>query len=153
MRALSQKKKWLWIFQAALIFSIIGSSIATAFYLLLSESILAVMVPLSLGILGFFYGLLRYRNWGFEVKEDHLYIEHGVVKKVYSMVPHVRIQHIDTDRGPIDRVFGLSTLRVYTAGSRGADIKIPGLERKEAHMIQKKLRDVAIESEKGYDAV
>ncbi len=93
------------------------------------------------------YNVLRYRSWGFEMKEDHLYLEHGVFKKVKSMVPYVRVQHIDTQRNVIERIAGLSSVVVFTAGSRGADVTLPGLLPEDADRTQEKLRDVAIESE------
>jgi membrane protein YdbS with pleckstrin-like domain len=67
-------------------------------------------------------------------------------------VPYVRVQHIDTSRGPIERAVGLSTLVVYTAGSRGADVTISGLTPPEADDLQTRLKVLAIESE-GEDAV
>lgn len=94
-----------------------------------------------------FYMKLRYQAWGFELREDHLYIEHGVFRKVKTMVPFVRIQHVDSERGVIERTVGLSKVIVYTAGSRGADVTIPGLLPEKAESMQEKLRDVAIESE------
>jgi len=41
----------------------------------------------------------------------------------------------------------VSKVIVYTAGSRGADVSIPGLLPLDAETIQEKLRDVAIDSE------
>jgi membrane protein YdbS with pleckstrin-like domain len=41
---------------------------------------------------------------------------------------------------------------VYTAGSRGADVSIPGLRPERAEALRQQLRDLAIESE-GEDAV
>jgi membrane protein YdbS with pleckstrin-like domain len=100
------------------------------------------------------YMVLKYRNWGFELREDYLYLEHGVLKKVKTKVPYVRVQHVDTQRGPVYRVFGLSELVVYTAGSRGADVSIPGLLPEKADGIQEELRKVAVESEEDFgDAV
>ena len=93
------------------------------------------------------YTFYRYRAWGFEVRDDHLYLEHGVIVKTYSMVPFVRIQHVDTQRSPVDRLLGLSHIVVYTAGSSGADVTIPGLKPEDAVEMQEKLRDVAISSE------
>lgn len=153
LNKLNNRIKWYWLVQAAAISIIVGAAISTGLYLSAGgyTSYFAIL-PLIMAA-GAWYGIRRFQNWGFEVRDDHLYIEHGVIKKVYSMVPYVRVQHIDTDRGPIDRVLGLSTLRVYTAGSKGADIKVPGLNREEASQLQKKLRDSAINSEKGFDAV
>ncbi len=44
-----------------------------------------------------------------------------------TSVPYVRVQHVDTTRGPVERAIGLASVVVYTAGTRGADITIPGL--------------------------
>lgn len=93
------------------------------------------------------YVILRYRAWGFEVQEDSLYLEYGVLTKVESVVPFVRIQHVDTQRGPIERTAGLSSVVVYTAGTRGGDVEIPGLRPESARDLRDRLRDRAVESE------
>ena len=152
MRSLHPRKKWLWIIQAATIGLFTGILLAIPVYSFFKTSA-SLILPFTFTVLGIVYGFKRFNNWRFQRRDQHLYIEHGVFKKTYTMVPYVRIQHIDTDRGPIDRTLGLSSLRVYTAGSRGADIKIPGLDKKEALKLQKQLRDIAIESEKGRDGV
>ena len=152
MRSLEKKIKYLWIGISLFTGLILGSIVSGILYAITNSVLASLALPVLALILGY-YSILRYRNWGFKLQDDYLYIEHGVLKKVYSMVPYVRVQHIDTDRGPVERVLGLSTLRVYTAGSKGADIKIPGLDRDEAAELQKKLRDSAISSEKGFDAV
>lgn len=151
IRSLNPKKKYLWTFTGALIMLMPGAVLTALLYGRIGPA--STVFPVVLPVLGALYGLKRYGNWGFEIRDDHLYIQHGVLKKTYSMVPFVRVQHVDTDRGPVDRALGLSTLRVYTAGSKGADIKIPGIEKTEASDLQKKLRDSAISSEKGFDAV
>jgi membrane protein YdbS with pleckstrin-like domain len=68
---------------------------------------------------------------------------------VNSVVPFVRVQHVDSQRGPIERLAGLSSVVVYTAGSRGADVTIPGLRPERAEAIQAELRRLATESEPG----
>ncbi|GAA0302467.1 PH domain-containing protein [Halarchaeum salinum] len=98
-------------------------------------------------VLGVGYAALRYRLWRYEVREDTLYIERGVFTRVRTVVPYVRVQHVDSQRGPIERLLGLGTVVVYTAGSRGADVSIPGLAAERATTLQERLRDLAIESE------
>lgn len=92
---------------------------------------------------------LRYRIWSYRVREDALYLERGVVTNVKTVAPYVRIQHVDTQRGPLERTLGLSTLVVYTAGSRGADVSIPGLQTDVATDLQQRVKELAIESEGG----
>lgn len=95
---------------------------------------------------------LRYSVWRFDVRADSLYIERGVFTRIKTVVPFVRLQHVDTQRGPIERTVGLATVVVYTAGSRSADVAIPGLSPDRAEELREELRRLAIESE-GEDAV
>jgi membrane protein YdbS with pleckstrin-like domain len=101
---------------------------------------------------GIAHAVLRYRRWQFAFDEDALYLERGVVTEVETSVPFVRVQHVDTRRGPLERLLGLASVVVYTAGSRGADVSIPGLRPERAEALRQQLRDLAIESE-GEDAV
>jgi len=96
--------------------------------------------------------LLRYRVWAYEIRADALYLQRGVVTHTRTVVPYVRIQHVDTSRGPFERALGLSTLVVYTAGSRGADVSVPGLTPAEASDLQTRVKELAIEADGG-DAV
>ncbi|MXR19364.1 PH domain-containing protein [Halobacterium bonnevillei] len=102
------------------------------------------VVLLAVGALHVF---LRYRAWRFEVRDDTLYIERGVLVNVRTVVPYVRVQHVDARRGPIERLLGLGSVVVFTAGSRGADVSIPGLVAQRADDVQETLRRLAIESE------
>ena len=103
-------------------------------------------------LLGLVWVLLYYRLWVYQIRADAIYLERGVVTHVRSLVPYVRIQHVDTSRSPIERMLGLSTLVVYTAGSRGADVSIPGLLPEEARDMQRRVKELAIEAE-GDDAL
>ena len=96
--------------------------------------------------------VLRYRAWGYEVRDDGIYLERGVLTQVRTVVPFVRIQHVDSSRGPVERLVGLATTVVYTAGSRGADVTVPGLTPVRADGLRERLKRLAIRSE-GEDAV
>lgn len=82
---------------------------------------------------------LRYRAWGFALRERDVYLRHGVLFRTTSIVPHARIQHVDTRHGPVDRWLGLASVVVFTAGHRGAIIAIPALEAEEAEEIRDRL--------------
>lgn len=112
----------------------------------------APVVGLVLLAVGVAWVHRRYTVWVYEVRPDSLYLERGVVTHVRTIAPFVRIQHVDTQRGPLERWLGLSTLVVYTAGSRGADVSIPGLSPHEARDLQARVKELAIEAEGG-DAV
>lgn len=87
---------------------------------------------------------LRYRKWGYETREDSLYLERGVFTEVRTVIPYVRIQHVDSRRNPIERSIGLASTVVYTAGSRGSDVRIPGLTEIGATELREQLKRLAI---------
>lgn len=97
--------------------------------------------------LGVVRSVLRYRSWAYVVREESLFLRRGVFTHVQTVVPYVRVQHIDTRRSALERLFGLSSLVVYTAGSRGADVQIPGLTPDRATALQSRLKRLAIVSE------
>jgi membrane protein YdbS with pleckstrin-like domain len=108
-----------------------------------------LVLILGLLALGVVWVVLYYRRWTYQVRADAIYLERGVATHVRTLVPYVRIQHVDTSRGPVERAFGLSTLVVYTAGSRGADVSIPGLRPEQARDLQQRVKELAIEAEGG----
>lgn len=82
---------------------------------------------------------LRYQAWGFALRERDLYLRHGILFRTTSIVPHARIQHVDTRHGPVDRWLGLASIVVFTAGSRGAILSIPALAADDAEEIRDRL--------------
>lgn len=82
----------------------------------------------------------RYRAWGYRVEEDELHIRRGLLVRVRTVVPFVRVQHIDVAQGPIERLFGLATLVLHTAGTRGAAVALPGLAHEGAEALRDRIR-------------
>jgi len=147
-RSLNPRIRIVWVVRAILTALVAGVVAGAAdFYVFEVGLVLPVGVAALFLVLGVPHALLRYRVWRYEVREDALYLERGVLTRVRTVVPFVRIQHVDTSRGPIERGIGLATSVVYTAGSRGADVTIPGLEADRAEDLQRRLKRLAIASE------
>jgi membrane protein YdbS with pleckstrin-like domain len=143
----------VWILQGGISAAVLGVIAAVAFaFFSPGAPWLGGVVFTVVFLLAAALSVLRYRSWTYEVREDSLYLERGVVTRVKTVVPYVRIQHVDASRGPIERTFGLATTVVYTAGSRGADVSIPGLTPERADDLQNRLKQLAIAAE-GEDAV
>lgn len=70
---------------------------------------------------------LSFRAWRFSVDDDYLAMRYGVLFVEERRVPVPRMQHVDLMRGPIERLFGLATLVVFTAGNEGSAFRVPGL--------------------------
>lgn len=154
MESLHSRVRVVWIARAVLVTAVLAVAVAAAEQWLVDTLPAAplVGVGLLLAAFGIVHALLLFTNWGFELQEDALYLERGVVTFVETSVPFVRVQHVDTQFGPVERALGLSSVVVYTAGSRNADVRIPGLPPDRARRLQNTLRDLAVESE-GEDAV
>lgn len=70
---------------------------------------------------------LAYLRWRFGFLGDLLLMRYGILFVEERAVPVKRMQHVDLVRGPLERLFGLATLVVYTAGNEGSAFRVPGL--------------------------
>ena len=109
----------------------------------LADTLGAALIALAaLALAGATASLLpraRYRAWGFAVRQADLVVRRGVVWRTTSIVPHARIQHVDTRQGPLERRLGLARVVVHTAGSVGGAIGIPGLALPHAESLRDQL--------------
>ena len=153
MESLHPRVLVIWFFQGV-VFAAILAAIAGAVDFVLLERGYAVPagVFVFVVLLMAIHSILRFRIWRYEIRADELYLERGVITRVKTVVPFVRIQHVDSRRGPLERVLRLASTVVYTAGSRGADVLIPGLTPIRSEGLQDELKQLAIESG-GEDAV
>lgn len=152
MERLHARIQLIWIIKILIFAGSIGiAGVLGAMFLAIPQWSIAVLVG-TIIVIGTMHAIARYRRWGYEIREDSLYLERGVLTEVRTIVPLVRIQHVDSSRTPIERIFGLASTVVYTAGSRGADVRIPGLTRSTAQAMQERLKELAIHAE-GEDAV
>jgi membrane protein YdbS with pleckstrin-like domain len=144
VRTIEARIRWKWLLGAVFAAAVAGVAIgALSVFALEWGPLPGVGAFLLVALLGGIHVVLLYRSWEYQVREDALYLERGVLTHVTSVVPFVRVQHIDTSRGPIERALSLSSLVVYTAGSRGADVTIPGLRPAEAEELQNRLKVLA----------
>jgi membrane protein YdbS with pleckstrin-like domain len=81
----------------------------------------------------------RWRHFTFQVDETDVRVRHGWLWRTESVVLHSRIQHVDTRQGPVERMMGLATVVVFTAGSVGAMVAIPGLRAERAEALRDRL--------------
>jgi uncharacterized protein len=96
------------------------------------------MVALALAAAGPY---IRYRRWRYEIRKRDLFLSRGGIFITRTLIPFDRIQFVETREGPLDHVFGLQQLVVYTAAGRAG--LIPGLAAGEAQAIREELSTVA----------
>ena len=83
--------------------------------------VVVALVPLAAAAAG-----LDHRHFRYEVTELGLYVASGWLWRSHQIVPHARVQTVDTNAGPLLRAFGLVSVHVRTASAHGGT-SIPGL--------------------------
>ncbi len=84
----------------------------------------------------------RYRVHRWEVTDQAVYTRVGWLTQESRVAPISRIQTVDTERGPLERLLGLATVTVTTASSAGA-VEISGLEQPVAEQTVTRLTEIA----------
>lgn len=84
-----------------------------------------------------------YRHYAYQVGEVDVRVTHGWWTRRVAVVLHSRIQHVDTRQGPVERALGLATVVIYTAGSVGAMVGIPGLAESDAEALRDRLAQLS----------
>lgn len=82
----------------------------------------------------FTYWLMRksFSRKAYALRDRDIIYQSGWLIQKLSVCPFNRIQHCSMNAGPFERKLGLASLSVYTAGTDGADMKIPGLKQETA---------------------
>jgi len=113
--------------------------------------LLAAWAVLSGGLVALLLGwpALAYRHTSYAVSPRGIRIERGVLWRSVSSVPRSRVQHTDVSQGPLERMFELATLVIYTAGTQHASVSLGGL----SHATALAIRDHLITADEGDDAV
>lgn len=71
--------------------------------------------------------LRRWRARGYTDGPDALRVVRGLWWRRDITVPFGRVQHLDVTQGPLERLFGLGTLVLHTAGNHNSSVALPGL--------------------------
>jgi len=58
-----------------------------------------------------------YRSYFYEIHKDEVVVHTGVLTRRVTHVPLQRITNLEVLRGPLDRILGLGTIHIQTAGS------------------------------------
>lgn len=84
--------------------------------------------------------LFRIHRW--EVTDVAVYARSGWLWQEWRAAPLSRVQTVDTERGPLQRMFGLSTVTVTTASAKGP-VRIEALDAALAEDIAHRLTALA----------
>ena len=83
---------------------------------------------------------VRVRRFRYEVREDEIDLRRGAFTVVRTLVPMVRVQHVDTRRTVLSQMFGLASVVFHTAAGATS---IPALREVDAAAIRDRIADLA----------
>jgi len=138
-RRLAPSARWLWRAQgliatipAVVAAGALRSQQGGAWWVLLPVAVLVVGVVLV--------PELRWRRWRYEVRDAEIDLLHGTARITRTLVPMLRVQHVDTTRGPLEQLLGLATVVIHTAAGTTT---IPALETAEAAKLRDRIAALA----------
>lgn len=83
---------------------------------------------------------IRWLRWRYEIFSSEIYIQHGLIIVTQTLVPMIRVQHVDTKQGPILKRFGLATVQISTAATVH---EIPALLEEDAADLRDAIAELA----------
>jgi membrane protein YdbS with pleckstrin-like domain len=112
--------------------------VVVAAFALLGLVALAVLAA-AVVVVAFVPGL-RWRRWAYDIGEDQIDLQHGTFAIRRTLVPIRRVQHVETETGPLQGTFELASVKFHTAAGT---VAIPALSRAEADRVRAQVADRA----------
>lgn len=108
---------------------------------------ISILVLVVLALLLLVWVPRKVRRTNYLLRRLDLHLRTGYLWHKAISVAINRIQHTEITQGPIERLCGLSSVAVYTAGGHQSDLKIPGLEQDLAQKLKAYLTERIVEEE------
>ena len=102
----------------------------------------APLVALAIGLfVTIVFPARVYRRLRYRLTDRLLQVLRGWLFHTDTVVPLVRVQHLDVVRGPLDKMFGTASLVVHTAGTHNSIVTLPGLAPDRAAQMRDIIRE------------
>jgi membrane protein YdbS with pleckstrin-like domain len=141
-RTLSREARWVWRGE-----QLLGWGVAVVVGLIVAAQLDGVLAALLrvVPVAGLLLCVplvpsLRWRHWRWEVRPEAIDIRHGTFTIRRTLVPMLRVQHVDSTRGVVEQALDLATVVVHTAAGSH---KIPLLSVTDAAEVRDRIADLA----------
>lgn len=94
------------------------------------------LLAVSLVLFTWIIPRVKYARFRYELFQEELEIQSGLIFISNVLVPMVRVQHVEMESGPLLRKFGLASVSVVTAATTH---KISGLDREVAEQLKQRI--------------
>jgi hypothetical protein len=133
-----------WTTQAALEVAAVLAPLAVAIVAWAEARPWLIPITVVAVVIGLGYLLVmprwRFRVHRWETTDDAVYTSAGWINQEWRVAPMSRIQTVDTERGPLQQLFGLATVTVTTASAAGA-LRLAGLDHAVANDLVEQLTE------------
>ncbi len=103
-------------------------------------AVATVVVLLFAYLFVYLFPKARWIRWRYEVRESEIELQHGLFIIKRTLIPMVRVQHVDTSQGPILRKYDLAEITISTAATNHM---IPALVTAEADELRSRISVLA----------
>lgn len=93
---------------------------------------------LAAGLVSVLLAPRRVRAIGYAERGEDLLVRRGLLYQRVTVIPYGRMQYVDVSVSPLQRSFGLATVKLHTAAV-GSHAEIPGVEHAEASRLRERL--------------
>jgi len=125
------KTQQLIIWLPLLLLSFLPFLITQIFFLLLIPVFMLLLAGLVSGLV-----IKKSRLKGIALREHDMAYRSGLWWQKTVMLAYDRVQHVEVSSGPLQRKYGLASLKFFTAGGSSVDLKVDGLSRERAEQIR-----------------
>lgn len=124
----------LWMLATAFLVMTPTDWIPESFPKLYLPAITLAIIILFIALPIYAYLHMEYKSFTYELTDTEVVIREGLFTRKTVVIPYMRIQNINTRRTVLERLIGLASLQIETAGANpGASEGIlPGISNKEA---------------------
>ena len=113
--------------------------IASVLPFLLTQIVYLLAIPAFVALLTVIISRLIIRKAlakGVALREFDVAYRSGLFWRKTVIVAFNRVQHVEVSSGPLQRKFGLATVKFFTAGGSSVDLKVDGLSTERAEQMR-----------------
>lgn len=95
-----------------------------------------IAVPAVLIVYSVIISNLGFPKKGYLLREKDISYKRGLIFYKQISVTFNRVQHVEVSQGILAKMFGLSSVKIFTAGGSASDLSIPGLLTGDAQKLK-----------------
>ena len=132
---------WMSLLQNAIFLAVLFAvglifTLTVFFGSFLTSFVKMIGIWLVLALLLFLLTYFGFYKKGYALRERDISYKTGLIFKSVTTIPFNRVQHCELKKGPLEELFNLAKVRVYTAGGMSSDLSIPGLNQVRAESLK-----------------